>query len=83
MPALVVLGSLAWVLVIHGETTLAMATIWWRSETFAHGFVIVPIVLDKGRLCQQSGVPYRSHRSVVDCSRHASGPKLLETAVRG
>jgi exosortase A len=45
MPALVVLGSLAWVLVIHGETTLAMATIWWRSETFAHGFVIVPIVL--------------------------------------
>jgi hypothetical protein len=34
----------------------------------------VPIVLDKGRPCQQSAVPYRSHRSVVELLSARFGP---------
>jgi exosortase A len=33
------------VLVIHRETVASIVSIWWRSETFAHGFLIVPIVV--------------------------------------
>ena len=41
--ALVVL--LAVILTVYRETALAMVTIWYRSETFTHGFVVLPIVL--------------------------------------
>ena len=44
-PGFVVLLLLAWVLAVYGQTTWSMVTIWERSETFAHGFVVVPIVL--------------------------------------
>jgi len=33
---------LLWFLLYH-ETLFSMAEIWWRSETFAHGFLIFPI----------------------------------------
>ena len=33
------------VLVIHRDTVESIVSIWWRSETFAHGFLIVPIVV--------------------------------------
>jgi exosortase A len=33
------------VLAIHAATVESIVAIWWRSETFAHGFLIVPIVL--------------------------------------
>ncbi|MEY3200923.1 MAG: hypothetical protein RIR70_473, partial [Pseudomonadota bacterium] len=33
------------IVLIHGETALQMASIWVRSDTFAHGFLIVPISL--------------------------------------
>ena len=33
------------VLLIHRDTVESIVSIWWRSETFAHGFLIVPIVL--------------------------------------
>ena len=36
---------IAWILVCYASTALAMAQIWLRSETFAHGVVVVPIVL--------------------------------------
>ena len=32
-------------LLIYHETALSMAYIWSRSETFAHGFLILPISL--------------------------------------
>jgi exosortase A len=35
----------AWVLVLYFPTTLSMVSIWYRSDTFAHGFVIFPIFL--------------------------------------
>ncbi len=33
------------ILAVYRETALAMVTIWYRSETFTHGFVVLPIVL--------------------------------------
>jgi exosortase A len=40
-----VIGAVVAVLLIHWSTTESIVAIWWRSETFAHGFLIVPIVL--------------------------------------
>ena len=40
-----VLFALAWVLFLYRETALGMVLIWWRSETFTHGFLVLPIVL--------------------------------------
>jgi exosortase A len=36
---------IAIILVIYWRTTESMVAIWWRSETFAHGFLILPITL--------------------------------------
>ncbi|MEO5698277.1 MAG: exosortase A [Burkholderiaceae bacterium] len=36
---------LAAVLVAYRDTALAMVAIWWRSDTFAHAFLVPPIVL--------------------------------------
>ncbi|MDX1656471.1 MAG: exosortase A, partial [Candidatus Competibacteraceae bacterium] len=32
-------------LALYWPTALSMAEIWWRSDTFAHGMLVVPIVL--------------------------------------
>jgi exosortase A len=40
-----VIGALILVLAIHWPTVESIVAIWQRSETFAHGFLIVPIVL--------------------------------------
>ena len=43
--ALVVLAALSiWILGWYASTGVAMAEIWARSDTFAHGFVVPPIV---------------------------------------
>ena len=36
---------LAWMLGLYHGTTASMIAIWERSETFAHGFIVVPIFL--------------------------------------
>ncbi|MEO8117834.1 MAG: exosortase A [Rhodoferax sp.] len=36
---------LVWTLFLYRETGTAMVTIWARSDTFSHGFVVLPIVL--------------------------------------
>ena len=36
---------LVWILFLYRETGLAMVTIWARSDTFAHAFLVPPIVL--------------------------------------
>lgn len=41
----VVLLTLAAILVIFRETALAMAEVWMRSGTYAHGFIVPPISL--------------------------------------
>jgi len=40
-----VASAVAAVLAIHATTVESIVAIWWRSETFAHGFLIAPIVL--------------------------------------
>ena len=42
-PALILL--LAWTLFLYRDTGIAMVTIWARSETFNHAFLVPPIVL--------------------------------------
>ncbi len=41
---LVALGYCVAVTAIFYQTAWSMVAIWWRSETFVHGFLIVPIV---------------------------------------
>ena len=36
---------LAWILFLYRDTAIAMVTIWARSETFNHAFLVPPIVL--------------------------------------
>src|SRR5450830_902567 len=36
---------LLWTFVLYRETGIAMVTIWARSDTFAHAFLVPPIVL--------------------------------------
>lgn len=36
---------LAGILLLYSQTAIGMVTIWYKSETFAHGFVVLPIVL--------------------------------------
>jgi exosortase A len=40
-----VAGLLVAVLALHWTTVESIVSIWWRSETFAHGFLVVPITL--------------------------------------
>src|SRR5207248_107550 len=40
-----VAGLVVAVLAIHWTTAESIVSIWWRSETFAHGFLVVPITL--------------------------------------
>ena len=42
---LIVVLLLVWVLLLYLPTTLSMISIWGRSETFAHGYVVFPIFL--------------------------------------
>ena len=39
--ALLLIGTL----VLFNRTAMAMVTIWWRSETFTHAFLVLPISL--------------------------------------
>ena len=43
LPAVIV--SLLLILAMYRETAWAMASIWWRSETYAHGLIVPPIAL--------------------------------------
>jgi exosortase A len=36
---------LAWVLVLYRDAAVGMVSIWARSETFTHGFVVAPLTL--------------------------------------
>jgi len=41
--AALVLSTVLWLLACYGDTVQSMVAIWQRSDTFAHGFLIVPI----------------------------------------
>ena len=38
-----IFGALLWLIVWYGETAYSIVAIWNRSETYAHGYLIVPI----------------------------------------
>ena len=42
-PAMLMLLAITTTIAIYRETAWSMVTIWWDSDTFAHGFVILPI----------------------------------------
>ncbi|HVE51183.1 MAG TPA: exosortase A [Casimicrobiaceae bacterium] len=42
-PLFAVALALAGILIAHAETAASIVAIWWRSETFAHGFIVLPI----------------------------------------
>jgi exosortase A len=42
-PAFIVIGSALFVFAWYWPTTWSMVQIWHRSETFAHGFLVVPL----------------------------------------
>ena len=53
---------LAAVLLLYRETVTAMVSIWYRSETFAHAFLVPPIVLwlvwrQRAELARQTPAP--------------------------
>jgi exosortase A len=43
LPAFLVLAGV--ILLLYRDTAMAMVAIWWRSETFAHAFLVPPIGL--------------------------------------
>jgi exosortase A len=45
MPALLMLIAFVAPLLLYFDTARSIVAIWYRSETFAHGFIIVPICL--------------------------------------
>ena len=42
-PVLAVALAFFGILAVHAETAASIVAIWWRSETYAHGFVVLPI----------------------------------------
>ncbi|MCW8882507.1 MAG: exosortase A [Sedimenticola sp.] len=58
----ILLLMLAAILAIFHETAWSMVSIWYRSETFAHGFIIAPITIwliweKRSQLSRLSAVP--------------------------
>jgi exosortase A len=45
MPAIALAITLSGLFILYWRTLLSMADIWWRSETFTHGFLIFPITV--------------------------------------
>ncbi len=43
--AAALLLALAWIIFLYRDTMVAMVSIWYRSETFTHGFLVLPISL--------------------------------------
>ena len=71
VPALLLL--LAWILFLYRDTGIAMVTIWARSETFTHAFLVPPISLwlvwrHRKRLAAHTPQPLFGVLLVVACA---------------
>ncbi|HTS23442.1 MAG TPA: exosortase A [Casimicrobiaceae bacterium] len=62
------------VLLVHWPTVASIVSIWWRSETFAHGFLVVPIVL---------WLIWRQRRALAALQPSADALGLVVIAVAG
>src|SRR5207245_1356776 len=76
VPANVIMAVflLAWILAVYARTTYSMVSIWVRSETFAHGFVVIPIFLY---------LLWRERDHVVSIESRPFFPALLGIALMG
>jgi exosortase A len=73
--ALLALGlCLAWILFWYRDTALAMVTIWWRSATFAHAFLVPPISF---------WLIWRQRHALATLAPTASFPTLILLALAG
>lgn len=45
VPVIAAVVATLGILLVHADTARSMVAIWWRSETFAHGFLVLPIAL--------------------------------------
>ena len=55
-------GLYVWTVAWYGESFASMATIWWLSETFAHGLIVYPMCAwlvwrERGRLAELQPQP--------------------------
>jgi len=71
---MIVVLLLAWVLLLYLPTTLSMISIWGRSETFAHGYVVIPIFLY---------LLWRERETLANVERTRCLPALLGVAAAG
>ncbi|MCC7486314.1 MAG: exosortase A [Burkholderiales bacterium] len=60
-------ASLLWLLAWYGETTAAIVALWGSSDTYAHGYLIVPIVawLVWQRRAELAALELRANLAVV------------------
>ena len=65
---------LAWILFWYWDTAVAMVTIWYRSETFAHAFLVPPISL---------WLIWRQRHALATLAPRPSGWVLLLMALSG
>jgi exosortase A len=67
LAAALLFSTLFWLIAWYWETEVSMVTIWIRSETFAHGFLIVPISVWMiwQRRAQLSSVDFRPSYRVL------------------
>jgi exosortase A len=72
LPALLL--CLAWILFWYRDTAIAMVTIWARSGTFAHAFLVPPISL---------WLIWRQRHALATLSPRASLPVLILLALAG
>ena len=72
--SLIVVLLLVWVLLLYLPTTLSMISIWGRSETFAHGYVVFPIFLY---------LLWREREALANVERTRCLPALLGVAGAG
>jgi len=63
IPVVACLAAVGAIVALHWQTAASMVAIWSRSETFAHGFVIIPIFLwlvwrDRAKLAATPAKPW-------------------------
>lgn len=59
---------------IYWDTAASMAQIWWRSETFTHGFLIVPLA---------AWLAWRQRQRLLTSAIRPFAPALLGVALSG
>lgn len=73
-PLLAAALAVAGILVVYAETVASIVSIWYRSETFAHGYIVVPICL---------WLAWRKRDAIAATPAQPWPPALLAVAAAG